>query len=81
MKAKLTSIFRIGKSGNGRNSLGNIYVDTDDIVYIGEIINNRNKLIKGQCKIIVKDVGEFIIRDTFDNVSKLQNHKTIVGFR
>ena len=81
MKAKFTSIFGIGKSGKGGNCLSDIYVDTDDIVYIGEIINDRNKLIKDQCKIMVKDVGEFIIKDTFYNVSKLQEHKRIAGFR
>lgn len=85
MKVKLNSLFEV-RSGRGKNAryhdvISNILIDTNDITYTGEIYDDKNRLVNDRCKISVKNVGDFIIHDNFHNISRLQLHKKITGFR
>lgn len=58
-------------------------VDIRDINYPEQIFNDKGNIIKGKCKIVLKDVGPVIVSHSYEYFHKLLSDETInpIGFK
>lgn len=56
-----------------------------DVIGYTEIWGTSGKKLKNQCRIYVRDVGEFVVREKYDNVKKIidgyNNVTKVEGFK
>jgi len=85
MYREFTGIFKSSiKNKRDKNSNGDIIsrlvINTDDIIYVGEVFDDNNKLIRDRYKIYIKDVGDFIVAGTYKNMSDVLIGKKTIGY-
>lgn len=50
----------------------NLIVDTNDIITIGELINEKGKILKSYSRLHIKEAGPIVVNHSVDYIKKLK---------
>ena len=65
-----------------RNAISYLNIETNDILTIGDLLNNKGNIVKSYCRLHLREIGPVIVNHSREYVSKLKIHKTNqIGFR
>lgn len=65
-----------------RNVLTNLNIDTNDIISISDVLNNKGSILKNYCRIHIKEIGPVIVNHSREYISNIKQHKfNQIGFK
>ena len=65
-----------------RNVLTNLNIDTNDIISISDVLNNKGSILKNYCRIHIKEIDPVIVNHSREYISNIKQHKfNQIGFK
>ncbi len=69
------NIYNSKKSLIRKNASRRIYIDVLDIKNPREVFNTKGNIVKGECELHIKDLGDLIVNHSYEYIKKIKEEK------
>lgn len=65
-----------------KNILTSLHIDSNDIIGISDVLNNKGNILKNYCRIHIKEIGPVVVNHSRDYISNIKQPKfKQIGFK